>query len=147
MPDPVTPNERIRAARERAGLELGDMAGQLDMSFESYRDLEDFDDDVFGLHLKTVHRLASVLGLSVRYILDGDASGGPVRSISFADFSSAVAESVRASGGDADAWGERVGWDVEPLLRDPEEIWNCCPEGLREVADAVGIDWLAVLPE
>ena len=38
------------------------------------------------------------------------------------DFSSAVAESVRASGGDAAAWGERVGWDVEPLLRDPEEI-------------------------
>jgi len=144
---PETPNERIRAAREGAGLELGDMAGQLDITFEGYRDIEDFEDEVDGLPLKTLHRLARALGLSVLYILEGDSPDRPIRSISFADFSNAVAESVRATGGDADAWGDRAGWDVVPLLRDPEEIWNCCVEGLREIGHAAGIDWRAALPE
>jgi len=67
--------------------------------------------------------------------------------MSFADFTSAIAESVRASGGDVEAWGERAGWDVAPLLRDPEETWNLCPDGLRDIAGAAGIDWRSVLPK
>jgi hypothetical protein len=79
-------------------------------------------------------------------ILTGDVRAAG-ETVSFADFSRAIAESVRVGGGDADAWGERAGWDVEPLLRDPEEIWNLSPDGLRDIADAAGIDWRTVLPE
>lgn len=147
-PDPMTPNGRIRAARERAGLEIGDMAGQLDVSWAFYRDIEDFEDDVTGTSIETLHRIARILGMTVLGIMEGEDSDRPARSMSFADFANAVAESVRASGGDADAWGERAGWDVEPLLRDPEEIWkNWCVDGLRDVAQAAGVDWRAVLME
>ena len=146
-PDPTTANERIRAARERAGLDLSEAAEKLGVSFEEFRDLEDFDDEIWSLFsLAELRKLAQILGLTPRLILTGDARA-PDETVSFADFSRAIAESVRAGGGDADAWGERAGWDVEPLLRDPEEIWNLCPDGLRDIADAAGIDWRTVLPE
>ena len=146
--DPTTANERIRAARERAGLEHGDMAGQLGISHAGYWDIESFEDDVWMAHsLETLHRIARILNLTVLGILEGDDPGPPARSMSFADFKSAIAESVRASGGDAEAWGDRAGWDVEPLLRDPAEIWNLCPDGLRDIAGAAGIDWRSVLPK
>jgi transcriptional regulator with XRE-family HTH domain len=142
-----SPNERIRAARERAGLELPEAAHQLGVSFEEYRDLEDFEDEVWmTFSLAELRKLAQILGLTPRLILTGDARA-PGETVSFAGFSRAIAESVRIGGGDADAWGERAGWDVEPLLRDPEEIWNLSPDGLRDIADAAGIDWRSVLPD
>jgi len=145
--DPTTANERIRAARERAGLDLSEAAHKLGVSFEEYRDLEDFDDEVWMVFsLAELRKLAQILGLTPRLILTGDASA-PDETVSFTDFSRAIAESVRAGGGDADAWGERAGWDVAPLLRDPEEIWNLCPDGLRDIAGAAGIDWRSVLPK
>ncbi|HET9939909.1 MAG TPA: helix-turn-helix transcriptional regulator [Candidatus Eisenbacteria bacterium] len=147
-PDPVTANERIRAARERAGLEHGEMADKVGISWEEYWDIEGFEEDVWCCHsFDTLHRLAQALGLTLLGILEGDDSVDPAESMSFADFRSAVAESVRASGGDADAWGERAGWDVEPVLRDPEAFWKRCPDELRDVANAAGIDWRAVLPK
>jgi transcriptional regulator with XRE-family HTH domain len=144
----MTANERIRAARERAGLEHGDMASKLGISYEEYWDIEGFEEDVWCCHsFDTLHRLAQALGLTLLEILEGDDCVGPVEPMSFADFRSAVAESVRASGGNADAWGERAGWDVGPLLRDPEAFWNMCPDELRDVGHAAGVDWRGVLPE
>jgi len=54
---------------------------------------------------------------------------------------------VRAAGGDVEEWSERAGWDVAPIFKDPEEIWKLNAEGLREIAEAAGIDWRLVLPE
>lgn len=140
-----TPNERIRAARERSGRELGEAAHDLGVSFEGFRDLEDYEDEVStAFSLREIERLARILGVTPAYILEGDR---PMPApVSFSELSRAVADAVRAAGGDAAAWGERVGWDVEPLLRDPEEIWNLNVDGLRDIAGAVGIDWRALLP-
>jgi hypothetical protein len=97
--------------------------------------------------LETLHRLARTVGLTLREILGEDGSTQPSRTLSFADFARVIQESVRASGGDVDAWGERAGWDVEPLLRDPDEVWNLSADGLRDIANAAGIDWRSVLPD
>jgi transcriptional regulator with XRE-family HTH domain len=143
-----TANERIRAARERAGLQLEDVAGKLEISYAEYWDIEAFEDEVWtSISLETLQRLARTIGSTLREILDEDGSPPPVRTLSFADFVGVVQESVRASGGDVEAWGERAGWDVEPLLRDPDEIWNLSADGLRDVAKVAGIDWRSVLPD
>jgi transcriptional regulator with XRE-family HTH domain len=143
-----TPNERIRAARERAGLQPEDVAGKLEISYAEYWDIEAFEDEIWlSISLETLQRLARTIGLTLREILDEDGSNHPARTLSFADFARVVQESVRASGGDLDAWGERAGWDVEPLLRDPDEVWNLSADGLRDIAEAAGIDWHSVLPD
>lgn len=142
-----TPPERIRAARERAGLELADVAERVGLPFAHYRDLEDFEDEAWTtISLDTLRRLARILGLTPLRILEGDQAPAPSRRMSFAEFSAAVAASVEKAGGDADAWGDEAGWDVAPLLADPEKVWSLDADALRDIADAAGVDWRAVLP-
>lgn len=143
-----TANERIRAARERAGLQPGDVAGKLEITYAEYWDIEAFEDEVWlSVSLETLHRLARTIGMTLREILEEDGSTSPAERLSFADFARMVQESVRASGGDVEAWGERAGWDAEPLIRDPDEIWNLSADGLRDIAEVAGIDWRSVLPD
>ena len=143
-----TPNERIRAARERAGIEIPDIAGRLDLPYAHYRDLEDFEEEAWTtISLATLQKLSRILGLTPLTILEGEKLIQPSRRLSFADFSAAVAASVRAAGGDVEAWGDRAGWDVAPILENPEEVWNLDADGLRDIAEAAGVDWRSVLPE
>lgn len=145
---PSTPPERIRAARERAGLELSDMADQLGLPFAHYCDLEDFEDEAWTtISIATLQKLARILRLTPLTILEGEKVIQPSRRLSFADFSAAVAASVREAGGDAEAWGDNAGWDVGPILEDPEEVWNLDADGLRDIAEAAGVDWRSVLPD
>jgi hypothetical protein len=53
---------------------------------------------------------------------------------------------VKSEGLDADALGERLGWDIRGVLADPEALWKFNGVGLRDLCQGVGIDWLAVLP-
>src|SRR5215208_2878069 len=127
-----TPPERIRAARERAGLEVSDVAEKVALPFAHYCDLEAFEDEAWTtISLETLQRLGRTLGLTPRQILEGNDAPAPSRRMSFAEFSSAVAKAVNAAGGDVDAWGEHAGWDVAPLLEAPEKLWGLDAEALR----------------
>jgi hypothetical protein len=86
-------------------------------------------------------------GLTSRVILEGEEAVAPRERISYADFSARAAAAVTAAGGDVDAWGEQAGWDVAPLLEDPEQVWKLDVEGLQEIAEAAGVDWRSVLPD
>jgi hypothetical protein len=46
-----------------------------------------------------------------------------------------------------EAWGDNAGWDVSPLLEDPEKVWDLDADGLRDIAEAAGVDWRAVVPD
>lgn len=145
---PSTPSERLIAARERAGLEIRDVAARAGLPFAHYCDLEGFEDDVWDtISIAELQKVARIVGLRSLAILEGDSAPRPSRRITFAAFSAAVAAAVNASGSSVDAWGEEAGWDVAPLLEDPEQIWSLNAEGLRGIAEAAGVDWRSVLPE
>lgn len=142
---PSTPNERIEAARERAGLELQDVADRLGITFEHARDLEWFEDEAtMTLSLRELRHLGDLIGLTPLQILEGEdqASGPP---IPFAEFSKAIAAAA-AQGGGIEAWGHEVGWDVAPLIDNPENIGDLNADGLRDIAKGLGLDWRRVLP-
>lgn len=143
-----TPPERIRAARERAGLELLDLAQQLELPFAHYCDLEMFEDEAATtISLETLQHLGRLLGLTPLQILEGDEAVVPSARLTFAEFSSAVAAAITKAGGDVEAWEDEAGWEVRPLLQDPETIWKLDAEALCDIAKAAGVDWRAVLPE
>jgi transcriptional regulator with XRE-family HTH domain len=145
---PSTPSERLTAARERAGLEIGDVADRAGLPFAHYRDLEMFDDDVWNtVSLAELQKLGRIVGVRPLAILEGEGAPLPARRMTFTEFSAAVGAAVRASGSSVDAWGEEAGWDVAPLLEDPEQVWSLNADGLRDIADAAGVDWRSVLPD
>ena len=142
----VTPNERIRAARERLGLDEGQVAFKTGLSYNEYWDLENFEDEVCTtMSLKDLHGIGAVLGISVRAILEGDPTSS--QSMTFAEFSNAVRAAVAASGQDVEQWGERAGWDIAPILDDPDQVWELSVDAVRDISDAAGIDWRPVIPE
>jgi len=142
-----TPPERIRLARERAGLEPMDVAARLDLPQAHYWDLESFEDEAWmTLSLEELGALARLLGVTSRYILDGESPVAPDKRLSFEEFAAVIRKAVEAAGGDVDAWGETAGWDVAPLLADPKAIWELNADGLKDIADTAGVDWRLVLP-
>jgi hypothetical protein len=45
----------------------------------------------------------------------------------------------------AEALGEAIGWDIEPVLQEPEALEGYNVAGLRDICSAVGLDWLSIV--
>ena len=145
--NPETPADRIRIARERAGLEPMDVAAQLDLPQAHYWDLESFEDEAsMTLSLEELSALARILGVTPRFILDGEPPVSPEDRMSFEAFAAAIRKAVDAAGGDVDAWGDVAGWDVAPLLADPRAVLELSSDAVKDIAEAAGLDWRRVLP-
>ena len=145
--NPETPPDRIRNARERAGLEPMDVAAQLNLPQAHYWDLESFEDEAWmTISLEELGALARILGVTPRFILDGEEPVPPGDRLSFEGFAAVIRKAVDAAGGDVDAWGDGAGWDVAPILADPKAIWGLSPDALKDIAEAAGVDWRLVLP-
>jgi ribosome-binding protein aMBF1 (putative translation factor) len=70
--------EAVRAAREAAGKDPGELAAALDMSYESYRDIESYDDEITSvLSFRDAVTLADLLELDLRRMFGADDSPGP----------------------------------------------------------------------
>lgn len=145
--NPSTPPERIRIARERAGLEPMDVAEKLGLPQAHYWDLESFEDEAeTTLSLRELSALAQILGLTPRYILDGESPVAAEERISFGEFAAAIRTAVAAGGGDVDAWGDLAGWDVAPILADAQQVWELNADALKDIAETAHVDWHRVLP-
>lgn len=139
-------NERMRAARERLGLTPEQVANQIGLNAPWYYDLEAYPDEVFStISLEHLRLLGRALALEPATILVGDASQ-PAAPKTFADIAEGLRRQMAADGLDAKAFGDRVGWGIDNVLVDPNELWKFNVAGLRDVCAAAGIDWLAVLP-
>ena len=96
--NPETPPERIRLARERAGLEPADVAAQLNLPQAHYWDLESFEDEAWmTISLEELGTLARILGVTPRFILDGEAPVSPDDRMSFEEFAAARPAGARTT--------------------------------------------------
>ena len=138
---------RIRAARLRAGLDAGTLGASLDLTFEGYRDLEDFDDEVFDcLSLRQVKTLAEILGVSAAALVAPEGAAIPSVPMSPEDLVRRLVDHMASQQFTADSFGDHVGWDVVPVVNQPTSIWDqwnidCLADVCRELA----VDWLPVL--
>jgi hypothetical protein len=44
-----------------------------------------------------------------------------------------------------DELGDRVGWDLTPIMADPEAVDQLNLSGLSDVCTAIGLDWVSAL--
>lgn len=138
--------ERIRQARERLGLTITEVAKLVGITSSSYYDAEGRDDEVFTvLSLAQIVRLGRLLSVAPGELLFGP-SGPERQEISFAEIVERLGEKLEASGLSAEEFGEKIGWDVSNVLSRSDALWEFNLVGLRDVCNAIDVDWVTALP-
>ncbi len=147
-PDRPPVADRIRLARTALGIEPGVAAARLGVNFESYADLEWFDDEVFTtLSLTEVLSLAEMLHVSaVALLTSGDHAADRTAAVSMSSLMKTVLARIQEEGTTVESFGERIGWDIASAVADPSSAWqDWNVDCLIDVCTAVGVEWPAIL--
>ena len=139
---------RFRAARIRLGVSEQEVAERWGLEASMYWDLELYDDEVFTcIDLDDVPRLARVLETPVMTLLFGSEPESPLAPVPYEEVARRITEETTRRSMDLEQLAETVGWDLEPIVRQPDEVGKLNVEGLYDICSAVGLDWVAVLAE
>jgi transcriptional regulator with XRE-family HTH domain len=132
--------ETIRAAREAVGKDLRELAAALDMSFESYRDIESYDDEITSVvSYRDVVTLADILELDLRRMFGADDTV-----LTFADLAAALQARLREA--PLEQLEDELGWELAGALADPATFADFSLDGLADVSGPSGLDWRHLLP-
>lgn len=132
--------EAVRAAREAAGKDPGELAAVLGMSYESYRDIESYDDEITSVvSFREAVTLASLLELDLRRMFGADDTV-----VTFVE----LAAALRARLGETPLGQleDDLGWELADALADPAAFAEFSLDALGDVATPVGLDWRHLLP-
>jgi len=131
---------RLAAAREAAGIELGDAAAALDIQFAWYADLERYDDEVLTtLSYRQVVLLGDLLALDLVTFFGGSGR--------HRDFDELAAElRARVAAGSLEALEDEAGWELGPQLERPERFADMPLDALADICRLVAADWRDFLP-
>lgn len=132
--------ETVRAAREAAGKDPGELAAALDMSYESYRDIESYDDELTSVvSFHDAVTLADLLELDLRRMFGADDTV-----VTFADLAAALR--VRLGETPLEQLENEFGWELADALADPAAFAEFSLDGLADIAAPLGLDWRHLLP-
>ena len=132
--------EAVRAAREAAGKDPGELAAALDMSFESYRDIESYDDELTSVvSFREAVTLAELLELDLRRMFGADDTV-----VTFEDLAAALRERLGET--PLEQLEDELGWELADALADPAAFAEFSLDGLADIATPVGLDWRHLLP-
>jgi transcriptional regulator with XRE-family HTH domain len=130
----------LAAAREAAGVDPGEAAAALGISFESYADLESYDDEILtAVSYREVVALSDLLGFDLQSFF-----GGSGRHRRFDELSEELR--VRLAEQPLADLEEEVGWELGAQLETPERFADLPLDALADIAGAVGADWREFLP-
>jgi hypothetical protein len=140
--------DHLREAREAKGLSPQQLATRFGSEGHLCPDLELYDDELFTcISISDLLRLAEVLGTSAPALLFGEDVPAPIQALSFSNIADRIRSHLSAVKATPDAWGELVGWDVQPILADPRALGTYNVQGLRDICSGLGLDWVGVLSE
>lgn len=137
-----SPSENIRAARVRAGMEPEDVARAVGLNKPWYYDVEGSDDEVTGnISMATLIAVARMLGTTAVELLDGPGAVGGAAKRSSSDLVALARARIAAERLTVDEYGDRVGWDMAPVLTNPEHVWQYPFVMLRSLCEDLGVEW------
>jgi len=132
--------EAVRAAREASAKDPGEIAAALHVSYESYRDIESYDDEITSvISFRDAVTLAEILDLDLRRMFEAD---GEVAT--FAELAAALR--VRLEQTPLEQLENELGWELADALADPSAFGEFSLDGLADVAAPLGLDWRRLLP-
>jgi hypothetical protein len=118
------------------------------LTVESYDDLERYGEEAFTVaSLKQLDALGRILGVNPRVLLLGPEAGGRKQAVTFSEITARLNACIAEGGVTAEPLGDSIGWDIKQLLINPDALWDFTVEGLYDICKAIGLDWVAALPE
>jgi transcriptional regulator with XRE-family HTH domain len=135
---------RLAEVREESGLEMGELAALLGISFEAYRDLEHFDEEVVDcISFSQLLQLAAAIGLDLRGFFEAKGLGH----LTFSELAARLESETGEDPATLAELEERVGWEFGRHLDRPETFAELPAIALADIGEAVGVDWRSLLPE
>ena len=135
---------RLAEVREESGREMGELAALLGISFEAYRDLEDFDEEIVDcISFGQLMELAAAIGLDLRGFFEAEGLG----ELTFSELAARLESETSGDPGTLAALEERVGWEFGRHLAHPQTFIQLPAIALADIGEAVGVDWRSLLPK
>jgi hypothetical protein len=133
---------RLAEARKASGRESGELAALLNISYEAYRDLEWFDEEIVdALSFDQLLKLGDAIGLELRRFF----GAGNLGHVTFAELAARLESAARDSASLA-SLEESVGWELGRQLGDPTTFGELPAIALADIGAPVGVDWRSLLP-
>ncbi len=150
MPRSLTPHpayaERVREAREHTCLSSAQIAENLGKRSDFFGDLENDDTELLMcISLGDIASLCSVLGIQPAALL-ADRPDLPTVRVPYPELVERIRTYIQLQALDVTEFEDQAGWTVGPALEDPALVsqWNV--DGLYDICELIGVDWLAALP-
>lgn len=136
---------KLLFAREKANKTVSEMAAFLNISTEAYYDLESYDDEITGcLSLRQVAMLFNALNIDPKKFFDA-AAQQQLKPISLEEFGEMVKRYISHHKMTSGEFEDRVGWEIQRQIEDTSRFLEYNIEGLKDVSNELGIDWLPVV--
>lgn len=140
--------ERLADARERAGLTAEATAERAGLPLAWYQDLESGATKLYSnVSLAGLRAVAHAVGTTPGALLLAQVPPQPPARAPFTELAAAVRQAISRSQLSIEMWSETVGWDVGPVLIDPDHLWTLPVEALKDICTGAGRDWLEFLPD
>ena len=140
-------HERLKQIRCGLNKTPGEVAEQAAVSRAAYYDLESDPTEIFMcISLRDLQRICDCLGVDAFYLFTGNNRSESDVRYDFESIAELIRQHLKRSGQTAMEFSDRVGWEIEPFLKDAGAglEWNV--DCLRDVCSALGIRWELVLP-
>jgi DNA-binding XRE family transcriptional regulator len=140
MDTALTNPDRFRAARERAGLSIAEIAARAGVSEPCVWDLESHNDELMmTCSPADLQRFAGVLSVAPRELVGTEEHGDP---ISANELASAIREYCRVRNSTLEEFGDAAGWDVSKAADASQLLLSDFSlDGIRDICRELGVDW------
>lgn len=141
-------SEKIRQLRLRAGKSEREMAELMNISVESYFDLEAYNDEVLDcISIYELRKMSSAFGVTpVEVLTTVSKTEDKAVHISYVELVERIKKHLETQQMTAAEFEDKVGWYIESLFDNPQEIEERCVQFLIDVCDELQINWLAAVP-
>jgi len=143
----VSPNDRLRNAREARGLSEDAVAEAAALPVGWYRDHELFENELTdNVSLASLQIIGGTLRVSPAEIFGYPPVASEER-VYFDDLSASLRLYLERFDLNVVEASERIGWDLSNVITDSSEFWNFNVCGLQDVCSALALDWVKALPD
>ena len=136
--------ERLADARKSSGRDPGELAHRLGISYEAYRDLESFDEEIVDtISFRQLVLLAAAVHLDLRSFF---GARDQMDTCAFPDLAARLNQLVAQGDVTLAALEDEVGWELREVLEEPDRFEELPAVALADIGGRVGIDWRSFLP-